>query len=128
MGAAGHHADLGAVHPALPDGIRRAACQTAMPSVAGRCSPYAPPSGCRSRDGTSCLRLRCWAPRSWRTFSTNNAYGEPMLTPWQAGTRGCFSMGVFAWMLVEQVRRLRLAAPSRCAIWVRVRAAEQAAP
>lgn len=39
----------------------------------------------------------------------NNAY-EPMYGLWQSEYAGLLLVGVFAWMLVERVRRLRLAA------------------
>ena len=53
----------------------------------------------------------------------NNAY-EPMYGLWQSEYAGLLLVGVFAWMLVERVRRLRLAAEQVRDLEVQVRAAE----
>ena len=53
----------------------------------------------------------------------NNAY-EPMYGLWQSEYAGLLLVGVFAWMLVERVRRLRLATEQVRDLEVQVRAAE----
>lgn len=53
----------------------------------------------------------------------NNAY-EPLYGLWQNEYAGLFLVGIFAWMLVERVRRLRAAGEQVRDLEVQVRAAE----